>query len=112
MTDEKKEELAKETEAPKPAVAPVQAETPQVAAASPAPAPVDAAQTPVDAAPAKDEKKAAAPVKQERPANCAGCKKSIKNKRWYYRNGKYYCTKRCWSTTNKKPAKTEETPKA
>lgn len=105
MTDEKKEELAKESESPKPVVAPVQAETSQVAAASPAPAPVDVA-------PAKDEKKAAAPVKQEKPANCAGCKKSIKNKRWYYRNGKYYCTKRCWSTTNKKPAKTEETPKA
>jgi hypothetical protein len=104
MTDEKKEELAKEPEAPKPAEAPVQAEVSQAAAASPAPTPDGATQ-------ANGEKKVAAPVKQERPANCAGCKKSIKNKRWYYRNGKYYCTKRCWSTTNKKPAKTEETPK-
>ena len=98
MTDEKKEEATKETESPKLPEAPVQA-----ASASPAPASEGAA-------PAKDEKKAAAPVKQERPVNCAGCKKSIKNKRWYYRNGKYYCTKRCWGTTNKKPAKTEEPP--
>lgn len=106
MTDEKKEELPKEAEAPKPAEAPIRPEASQAAVASPEPTP-DGAPAPV-----KDEKKAAAPVKQERPANCAGCKKSIKNKRWYYRNGKYYCTKRCWSTTNKKPAKTEETPKA
>ncbi len=105
MTDEKKEESTKEVESPKLPEASVQAEAAQTVAASPAP-------VSEDAAPAKDEKKTAAPVKQERPANCAGCKKSIKNKCWYYRNGKYYCTKRCWSTTNKKPAKTEEPPKA
>jgi len=40
--------------------------------------------------------------KKEKPANCAGCKKSIRKKRWYYRNGKTYCTKRCWQTTLKK----------
>lgn len=41
-------------------------------------------------------------VKIEKPANCASCNKSIKNKRWYYRNGKYYCSKRCWQTAAKK----------
>ncbi|MCX5686032.1 MAG: hypothetical protein NTW09_00985 [Candidatus Omnitrophica bacterium] len=46
------------------------------------------------------EKKARA--KKEKPANCAGCNKSIRKKRWYYRNGKTYCTKRCWQTTEKK----------
>lgn len=97
MTDEKKEETAQAQEAPK------QGE-PAAVQAPEAPAPA------VQAEPAKEEKKEAAPVKQERPANCMGCKKSIRKKRWYYRNGKYYCTKRCWSTTTKKLAKSEEAP--
>ena len=50
----------------------------------------------------KEAPKETAPVKKERPANCAACNKSIKKKRWYYRSGKYYCTKRCWKTTLKK----------
>ena len=98
MTEEKKEELAQGVEAPKQAAAAVEgvveASAPQAQAVQPA----------------KEEKKEALPEKQERPANCAGCKKSIKNKRWYYRNGKYYCSKRCWSATTKKPAKTVEAP--
>lgn len=96
MTDEKNEEIAQPQETPKEAPAAQPANEPPASAAQ--------------AAPAKEEKKEAPPVKQERPANCAGCKKSIKNKRWYYRNGKYYCGKRCWSTTTKKPAKSEEAP--
>lgn len=36
--------------------------------------------------------------KRARPKNCVQCNKTIKNK-WYYRNGKYYCTKRCWKST-------------
>lgn len=108
MADEKKEELKNETKAPEAPVAAQKApEAPAVPQpAAEAPAPAEAAQAPL----AKEEKKEEAPVKKEKPANCAGCKKSIKNKRWYYRNGKYYCTKRCWSATNKKPAKTEEAP--
>lgn len=102
MADEKKEELKNEAKAPEAPAAPQ-----QPAAESKAPAEA------VQAAPvasAKEEKKEEVPAKKERPANCEGCKKSIKNKRWYYRNGKYYCTKRCWGTANKKPAKTEEAP--
>lgn len=91
MAEEKKEEQAQGQEAPKPA------EAPQAQAAA-------------AAAPAKEEK--ATPVKAEKPENCAACKKSIRKKRWYYRDGKYYCTKRCWSTATKKPAKTEEAPAA
>jgi membrane protease subunit (stomatin/prohibitin family) len=70
-----------------------------------------AAQTqaqPPDQAAKKDDVNKAPMVKTERPANCEGCKKSIKKKRWYYRNGKYYCTKRCWASSTKKAAKPEE----
>ena len=89
MAEEKKEEIKKEE--PK-------AEAQQsAAAAEPAKAP---------------EAKKKEEVAVERPANCASCNKSIKNKRWYYRNGKYYCSKRCWQTAIKKekaPA-AQETP--
>lgn len=96
MADEiKKEEKAPEVPAPK------QAEAPQPAADA-----VQAAGTP------EAKKEETAPAKVERPDNCVGCKKSIKKKRWYYRDGLYYCTKRCWSTTTKKAAKPEEKPAA
>jgi len=57
------------------------------------------------------EKKEAEAAKKEKPANCAACNKSIKKKRHYYRDGKYFCTKRCWKATIKKEAKPEEAPK-
>lgn len=64
----------------------------------------DAAKPEVPAAGA--EKKADAPKpeekKKEKPSNCAVCNKSIKKKRYYYRNGKYFCTQRCFKTTVKK----------
>lgn len=63
-----------------------------------------APQTPPDAAaaaPAGAEAKKEAP-KKETPANCCVCNKLIKKIRWYYRDGKYYCTKRCWLTAKKK----------
>ena len=49
-------------------------------------------------------------VKTPRPSNCVVCNKSIK-KFWYYKNNKFYCTKRCWKTTVKKeePVKEGET---
>lgn len=28
--------------------------------------------------------------------NCLGCNKPIKKLKHYYRNGKYYCGKKCW----------------
>ena len=49
----------------------------------------------------KAEKKPDVPLKKVRPANCESCNKSIKDK-WYYRNGKFYCTKQCFKTTAKK----------
>ena len=34
--------------------------------------------------------------KAEKQTNCLACNKPIKKIRRYYRNGKLYCTKRCW----------------
>ncbi|MBI4708158.1 MAG: hypothetical protein HY761_09605 [Candidatus Omnitrophica bacterium] len=34
--------------------------------------------------------------------NCANCNKSLKRVKWYYRNGKYYCNKKCWKAFQKK----------
>lgn len=63
----------------------------------------------VSAAPAKKE---ATPLAvKTKPANCADCNKPIRKKRWYYRNGKYYCSKRCFNNKVKKDSKPEE-PKA
>jgi len=94
MVEEKKEEKAQEAAQPK-VEEKVQGTPAAGAQTAPAQAPSQSAQK-------------AAPVKKERSANCGACNKSIKNKRWYYRNGKYYCTKRCWKTASKKK---EEAPK-
>lgn len=43
-------------------------------------------------------------LKAEKSSNCAGCNKPLKKLKRYYRNGKYYCSKKCWkqSTTQSK----------
>jgi len=33
-------------------------------------------------------------------SNCPACGKPIKKVKHYYRNGKYYCTKKCWRKSN------------
>lgn len=38
----------------------------------------------------------------ERQTNCLGCGKPIKKLKRYYRNGKYYCSKKCWRKNFKK----------
>ena len=82
---------APKTEAPK-------QETPKVEAPKP--------EEPKQEAPKAETTKADAPKpeekKKEKPSNCAACNKSIKKKRYYYRNGKYFCTQRCFKTTVKK----------
>jgi hypothetical protein len=92
MTEEKAQEKAPE----------IAAQAPQTPAA-PQAAPATATATATAPAPAAP----AVVVKKEKPANCAACNKSIRKKRWYYRNGKYFCTKRCWHSTAKK----DEAPK-
>ena len=43
-----------------------------------------------------------------RPAACASCSKRLTYKHWYYRNGKHYCTKRCWTTEQDKAAQEQQ----
>lgn len=112
MTEEKKEEL-KEVKPQEAAAKAPEAPAQPSAAEKPAEAVVNAADTPPPTAakPAEAAKEAKPEVKKEKPSNCGGCNKSIKKKRWYYRDGKYYCSKRCFKATLKKEEKTEE-PKA
>ncbi|MBI3996037.1 MAG: hypothetical protein HY352_00105 [Candidatus Omnitrophica bacterium] len=39
-----------------------------------------------------------------RAAACTSCGKRLNRKQWYYRNGKYFCKKRCWVTESEKTA--------
>jgi len=88
MTEEKKEAKEEAPQNPPPA-AEVAAPASDAAASAPA-------QPPAQEQPGKKK------VKKEKPSNCAGCNKSIRKKRWYYRNGKFFCTKRCWHDAVKK----------
>jgi hypothetical protein len=52
---------------------------------------------------APEEAKTAAPEanpqakpKAEKQTNCPSCNKQLKKLKIYYRNGKFYCSKRCW----------------
>lgn len=107
MADEKKEEKPKDEASQKPPEAPKEAEAEK--GLSPAPQEPVAPAADASGKPAAAEKKEAPPVKKAKPEKCAGCSKSMKKKHWYYRDGKFYCTKRCWSVAIKKSqAKPEE----
>ncbi|MBU0710150.1 MAG: hypothetical protein KJ793_05515 [Candidatus Omnitrophica bacterium] len=54
----------------------------------------------------KAKKEALAPV--EKQTNCLNCNKQIKRVRRYYRDGKYYCNKRCWNDFLKKSKEPEQ----
>ena len=57
-----------------------------------------------------DEQKTAAegqPAAVEKQTNCLGCSKPLKKIRSYYRDGKFYCTKKCWLKAVKKKAAPE-----
>ena len=41
--------------------------------------------------------------KEEKQTNCLSCNKQLKRIRRYYRDGKFYCTKKCWMNFIKKP---------
>jgi transposase-like protein len=34
----------------------------------------------------------------EKQTNCLGCGKPLRKIKTYYRDGKYYCAKKCWKT--------------
>ena len=93
MSEEKKEEAQKP--AAEAAQKPVEQAAPKTAEPKVEAKPQAAAEPKTDETKKKE-------VKAEKPDTCASCNKSIKNKRWYYRNGKYYCSKRCWQTAFKK----------
>ena len=38
----------------------------------------------------------------EKSSNCAGCNKPLQQAKRYYRNGKYYCKKKCFKDSLKK----------
>lgn len=46
-------------------------------------------------APKKPEESQEKP-KVEKQANCLACNKPIRKIKRYYRDGKFYCSKRCW----------------
>jgi len=56
---------------------------------------------------ATKENQAEAKPTAERQANCLACNKLIKKLKRYYRDGKFYCSKRCWRAFIDK-TKTEE----
>ena len=39
-----------------------------------------------------------------RAATCTSCSKRLTRKSWYYRNGKFFCKRRCWVTESVKAA--------
>ena len=47
---------------------------------------------------AEQEKKSPSESKpiKELQANCLNCNKPIRKLKRYYRNGKFYCNKKCW----------------
>lgn len=42
------------------------------------------------------ENKTEVKPKADKQTNCLACNKLIKKLKRYYRDGKYYCSKRCW----------------
>ncbi|HTY45605.1 MAG TPA: hypothetical protein VMD52_06415 [Patescibacteria group bacterium] len=40
----------------------------------------------------------------EKQTNCPACNKPLKRIKRYYRNGKFYCTKKCWKQALKPKA--------
>jgi hypothetical protein len=59
------------------------------------------------AAEAVKETQAEAKPKAEKQTNCLSCNKLIKKLKRYYRDGKFYCSKKCWRAFIDK-SKTEE----
>ncbi|MBU1125855.1 MAG: hypothetical protein KKC84_07500 [Candidatus Omnitrophica bacterium] len=47
---------------------------------------------------------------QEKQTNCLACNKPLRKIKQYYRNGKYFCTKKCWRVALQK-AKEEKNAK-
>lgn len=48
------------------------------------------------------KEEATAKKKADKKTNCLACNKVVKKLKRYYRNGKYYCSKKCWRAFIKK----------
>ena len=57
-----------------------------------------------------EEAEAKLKPKAEKQTNCLSCNKPIRKLKRYYRNGKFYCSKKCWRAflDKSKPQGTEE----
>lgn len=56
----------------------------------------------------EEQAKSQQPLVQEKQTNCLACGKPLKKLRRYYRNGKFYCTKKCWRDHLKKSKEEEK----
>jgi len=48
----------------------------------------------------------------DRPSACAHCGKRLSRKQWYYRNGAFFCKRRCWEDAKAKAAQEGQKQKA
>jgi late competence protein required for DNA uptake (superfamily II DNA/RNA helicase) len=56
----------------------------------------------------EEKKKTKQKETSQRPTNCVKCNRRLQRKAWYYRNGGYYCSKRCWKLSSKELSKKKE----
>lgn len=45
---------------------------------------------------------------QEKQTNCLGCGKPLRKIKTYYRDGKFYCDKKCWKKAKSSKENEEE----
>lgn len=48
---------------------------------------------------------------EEKQTNCLGCNKPLNKLKVYYRNGKFYCNKKCWRKSMESKEQKKETEK-
>jgi len=59
------------------------------------------------------EQEAQEKPKAEKQTNCLSCNKPIKKLKRYYRDGKFYCSKKCWRAfVDKSKSEAKEEKKA
>ena len=47
----------------------------------------------------------------KKATNCKQCNKRLSKKKWYYRNGNYFCSYRCWKKFDLKQKQEKEQKK-
>ncbi|MEJ2744724.1 MAG: hypothetical protein P8123_03420 [bacterium] len=65
-----------------------------------------------DVAKKEEAPKNAPPPKKEKPDKCEHCSKALGRVKWYYRDGGYYCTRRCWKEFKIKQEEEKKKPEA